>query len=317
MKKAISVLFTMILAAGILATTACQKKEQAATTEKILIGFAQSESNDTWLSYLHDAFANYFADKPEYEIVWSDGQNDVTRQQDNVNAMISRGIKGLVIIPVDTSAATPITRAAQEAGIPLVYVNRNPFTGTTPPKGVYYCGSDQVIFGRLQMEYLGRQMGGKGEIAILMGQLNHEATHEGTRGVKEIITSEYPNITIVAEQTANWMRNEAVSVVENWLTGFPNLAAIAANNDEMALGSLVAIESAGRKGILVAGYNGNPDALQAIKDGRLVCTVFQDAKGQAVAAADYITRALRGETLEPVNWIPFELITKENLDEWL
>jgi inositol transport system substrate-binding protein len=315
MKRAISVLLAVVLTAGLLVTTACKKKEQG--SQKILIGFARSESNDTWLSYLHDAFADYFADKPEYEIVWSDGQNDVTRQQDNVNAMIAQGIKGLVVVPVDTSGAAPITRAAQEAGIPLVYVNRNPFTGMTPPQGAYYCGSDSVVAGRLQMEYLGQQLGGKGEIAILMGQLNHEAAQDRTRGVKEVLSEKFPNIKVVAEQTGNWMRNEGVNVVENWLTGFPNLAAIASNNDEMAMGALVAIESSGRTGILVGGTDGNPDALQAIKDGRLLCSVFQNAKGQGAGAADYVLRALKGEKLEPVNWIPYELITKENLDDYL
>jgi inositol transport system substrate-binding protein len=315
MKKAISVLVAVVLAAGILVTTACQKKEQAA--QKILIGFARSESNDTWLSYLHDAFDAEFANKPEYEIVWSDGQNDVTRQQDNVNAMISQGIKGLVVVPVDTSAATPITRAAQEAGIPVVYVNRNPFTGTTPPAGAYYCGSDSVVAGRLQMEYLGQQLGGKGEIAILMGQLNQEAAQDRTRGVKEVLAEKFPDIKVVAEQTGNWMRNEGVNVVENWLTGFPNLAAIASNNDEMAMGALVAIESTGRTGILVGGTDGNPDALQAVKDGRLACSVFQNAKGQGAGAADYVIRAIKGEKLDPINWVPYELITKENLDDYL
>jgi inositol transport system substrate-binding protein len=198
-----------------------------------------------------------------------------------------------------------------------VYVNRNPFTGGTPPAGVYYCGSDSIVAGRQQMEYLGQQMGGKGEIAILMGQLNQEAAQDRTRGVKEVIAEKFPGITIVAEQTGNWMRNEGVNVVENWLTGFPNLAAIASNNDEMAMGALVAIESTGRQGILVGGTDGNPDAVQALKDGRLACTVFQNAKGQGAGAADYVIRALKGETLEPINWVPYELITKENADDYL
>jgi inositol transport system substrate-binding protein len=318
MKKAVLVLVVAILAAGILVTTGCQKKEQAGgAQQRILIGFARSESNDTWLSYLHDAFAAEFANKPEYEIIWSDGQNDVTRQQDNVNAMISQGVKALVIVPIDTGATGPITRAAQEAGIPLVYVNRNPFIGATPPAGVYYCGSDSVVAGRLQMEELGKQMGGKGEVAILMGQLNQEAAQDRSRGVKQIVEEKFPDIKIVAEQTGNWMRNEGVNVTENWLTGFPNLTAIASNNDEMAMGAVVAIESAGRKGIFVAGTDGNPDAIQAVKDGRMVATVLQNAKGQGAGATDYAIRALKGETLEPVNWVPYELITKENLDDYL
>ena len=315
MKKAIKCLLIVLCIVSILSTIGCQGKDKG--TKKIVIGFVRSESNDTWLSYLHDAFADYFKDKPDYEILWGDGQNDVTRQQDNVNALISQGVQALVIVPVDTSAAGPMTKAAQDAGIPLVYVNRNPFVGTTPPKGVYYCGSDSVVAGRLQMEELGKLLGGKGEICILMGQLNHEAAQDRTRGVKEVIAEKFPNIKINAEQTGNWMRNEGVNVTENWLTAYPNLNAIASNNDEMALGALVAIESSGRKGILVGGTDGNPDALQAVKDGRMFCTVFQDAKGQGAGAAEYAIRALKGESLPDTNWIPFILITKDNVDQFM
>jgi inositol transport system substrate-binding protein len=320
MKKTLIVLAAVVMAVGF-SLAGCQRGSGSASSraasQKTLIAFARSESNDTWLSYLHDAFAAEFADKPEYEILWSDGQNDVARQQDNVNAAISQGAKAIVVVPIDTSSVSPIVRAAQEAKIPLVFVNRNPFVGSTPPEGVYYCGSDSVVAGRQQMEYLGELMGGTGEIAILMGQLNQEASQDRTRGVKEIIAEKYPGIRVVAEQTGNWMRNEGVNVVENWLTAYPNLRAIASNNDEMAMGALVAIESSGRQGILVGGTDGNPDAVQAVKEGKLVCSVFQNAKGQGAGAADYVIRALKGETMESVNWVPYELITKENADDYL
>jgi ABC-type sugar transport system substrate-binding protein len=113
------------------------------------------------------------------------------------------------------------------------------------------------------------------------------------------------------------MRNEGVNVVENWLTAYPNLKAVASNNDEMAMGALVAIESSGRQGILVAGTDGNPDAVQAIKAGKLACSVYQNAKGQGAGAANYAIQALKGENPESVRWVPFELITKENADDYL
>jgi inositol transport system substrate-binding protein len=316
MKKTLSVLTVVATVALGLSLVGCRNKE-AAGSQKTLVAFARSESNDTWLSYLHDAFAAEFAGKSEYEILWSDGQNDVTRQQDNVAAAIAQGAKAIVVVPIDTSSVGPIVRAAQEAKIPLVFVNRNPFVNSAPPEGVYYCGSDSVVAGRQQMEYLGELMGGRGEIAILMGQLNHEAAQDRTRGVKELISEKYPNIKVVAEQTGNWMRNEGVNVVENWLTAYPNLKAIASNNDEMAMGALVAIESSGRQGIIVGGTDGNPDAVQAVKAGKLACSVFQNAKGQGAGAADYAIRALKGEKMENIKWVPYELITKENADDYL
>jgi inositol transport system substrate-binding protein len=198
-----------------------------------------------------------------------------------------------------------------------VFVNRNPFVGTNPPEGVYYCGSDSVVAGRQQMEYLGGLMGGSGEIAILMGQLNQEAAQDRSRGVKAVVAEQFPNIKVVAEQTGNWMRNEGVNVTENWLTAYPNLKAIASNNDEMAMGALVAIKSSGRQGILVGGTDGNPDAVLAVKNGEMACSVFQNARGQGAGAADYVIRALKGEKMDPINWVPYELITKENADDYL
>jgi inositol transport system substrate-binding protein len=315
MKKVLGFLAVLAVAAAGIALAGCRKG--GAGSQKTLVAFARSESNDTWLSYLHDAFAEEFAGKSEYEILWSDAQNDVTRQQDNVNAAIAQGVKAIVVVPIDTSAATPMIRAAREAKIPIVFVNRNPFVTSLPPEGAYYCGSDSIVAGRQQMDYLGGLMGGSGEIAILMGQLNHEAAQDRTRGVKEIIAEKYPNIRVVAEQTGNWMRNEGVNVVENWLTAYPKLKAIAANNDEMAMGALVAIESARRQDILVAGTDGNPDAVQAIKNGKLACSVFQNAKAQGAGAANYVIRALNNETMESINWAPYELITKENADDYL
>lgn len=306
-------LLAALCVVGMLLTTGCQRRGD----DRILIGFVQSEAADTWLSYLHDAFADYFRDRPEYHILWADSQNDVIRQQDNVNALIAQGVQALVIVPVDTSAAGPLTRAAQEAGIPLVYVNRNPYVGRTPPRGVYYVGSDSIISGRMQMEELGRQMGGEGQIAILMGQLNHEAAQDRTRGVREVVAEQFPNIEIVTYQTGNWTRSEGVTVMENWLTAHPNLRAVASNNDEMAMGALVAIDSVGRSGILVGGTDGNPDALHAVRDGRLAVTVFQDAVGQGHGAADYARRAIRGEQLESIRWVPFVRITEENVADFL
>ena len=315
MRKRVAGLLVAVLVIGMMMVVAgCQRAQKS---DKITIGFVRSESNDTWLSYLHDAFAGYFDGKSEYEILWGDGQNDVTRQLDNLNALIAQGVKALVVVPVDTSAAAPMTRAAQEAGIPIVYVNRNPFVGGTPPQNVYYVGSDSVIAGRLQMEELGRLMGGTGEIAIMMGQLNHEAAQDRTRGVKEVVAQQFPNIRIRAEQTGNWMRNEGVTVMENWLTAFPDLKAIASNNDEMALGALAAINSSGRTGILLGGTDGNPDALQAVKDGSLALTVLQDAQGQGRGAAEYVTRAINGEKLESIRWVPFVLITKDNVESFM
>src|SRR5690606_32615341 len=135
------------------------------------IGYSCNNFNDTFQTYIVDAAKAYVAEHPELSIDVQDAQEDVIKQQDQVNAFIEQGVDALVVVPVDTSAMDPITKAAKDAGIPLVYVNRNPFGENAVPENVYYVGSQEVIAGQLQMEFVGEQLGGKGNVAILMGIL--------------------------------------------------------------------------------------------------------------------------------------------------
>lgn len=121
---------------------------------------------------------------------------------------------------------------------PLVFVNRRPQAELTDKMA--YVGSDSILAGRLQMEALAKAMNGKGNVAILLGDLANESTRDRTKGVEEVV-AKYPNIKIVQKQTAKFTRNDAVDVVSNWMTSGEDIRAIASNNDEMAIGALQAL----------------------------------------------------------------------------
>lgn len=283
------------------------------------VGYAINNLNDTFQTYVLNA-AEASAEEHGIEVVVENAEEDLIRQQDQVNALIQNGVDGLVVVPVDTSAMQPITDAAQAAGIPLVYVNRNPYGGQeeSMPDNVFFVGSEEITAGMMQMEFIGEQMNGEGGIGILLGILGNEATTKRTEGVKQVIEEQYPDISVLAEETAEWQRDQAISITENWiLTYGEDINAIVSNNDEMALGALQAIQNNGRDDMFVIGIDAIPDALEAVEAGELAGTVFQDAEGQGGTAMDIMNNVLQGEAPEEnVKFIPFELVTSENVTEF-
>jgi len=304
-------------AAATTAAATSAAETTAAAGETLKIGYACPNINNTFQTYLVDA-AKAYAAANNIELTVTDAQQDVVMQQDQIKALIEQGVDALMVTPADTSAMASVTKAAQDAGIPIVYFNTNPYPDGNMPAGSFYVGSQELTAGNLQMEYIGKQLGGKGNIAILMGGLTYEASFQRTQGVEDIIASTYPDIKVLAKETAEWQREKAVSVTENYLTAYgDDLKAIIANNDEMALGAINTLQAQGRTDVLVAGIDCTPDAVKAIKEGTMAATVFQDAVGQSEGAMKIAISAVKGETIsEAVTWIPYVLVTKDNVAQY-
>lgn len=276
------------------------------------IGYCCNNFNDTFQTYIVDA-AEAAAKTAGVVLEVVDGQEDVIRQQDQVNTLIENGVDALIVVPVNTSSVQPIVDAAKKAGIPLVFVNRNPFSTSTPPKDVYFVGADPIIEGRTQMEYAGKLMNGKGNICILIGMLSNEAAISRTAGIHSVIKEKFPNIKVLAEETANWQRDQGINVTENWLTAYGSeINAILSNNDEMALGAVMALANAGVKDVFVFGNDATPDARQAVKEGKMAATVLQDPVGQGKGSVEMVIKIKAGEKVQQVTMLPAQLITKEN-----
>ncbi|WP_163010446.1 substrate-binding domain-containing protein, partial [Pseudomonas viridiflava] len=238
---------------------------------------------------------------------------DVVRQLNQVQGFLNQKVDAVIVLPVDTSATASMTRAAVAAKIPLVYVNRHPDERKLPT-GVVTVASNDIEAGQLQMRYLAEKLGGKGTLAIIMGDLAQNATHDRTEGVKQIL-KDYPNIKVVEQQSAEWQRSKGMDLTSNWLLAGSRFDAIIANNDEMAIGAAMALQQAGKaKGeVAIVGIDGLPDGLAAIKRGMLVASVFQDPKAQAASAMQSAIKMIKGEPVTADVWVPFQLITPENL----
>jgi len=275
------------------------------------VGISMALFDDNFLTIVRNAMQTEM-DKEQVKGQIEDAKGDVSQQLQQVQNFISQGVDAIIVNPVDTNAVKPIIDQASKAGVPLVFVNREP-EGPLSDK-MAYVGSDSVLAGRLQMEALAKDMNYKGNVAILLGDLANESTRKRTAGVKAVV-AKYPGLKVVQEQTAKFTRNDAVDVVSNWLTAGDDFQAIASNNDEMAIGALQALGK-NQAHVLVAGVDGTPDALQMIKNGKMVATVFQDGQGQGKGAVQTAVKLAKGEPVQKVIDIPFQLITKDNMAQF-
>ena len=276
------------------------------------IGVSIAKVDDNFMTYVRRNLEE--AGKAEkISMQFEDAQGDVVRQLNQVQSFLAQNVDAVIVLPVDTAATVNITRATTTAKIPLVYVNRRP-DDPKLPTGVVAVASDDLQAGQLQGQFIAKQLNGKGNIALIMGELTQNATHGRSEGLKEALKA-YPDIKVVAQQNADWDRSKGMDLTSNWLTAGTHFDAIVANNDEMAIGAAMALQQAGRgKGeVPVVGVDGLPDGQAAIKRGLLAASVFQDPKGQAVQAVQAALKMIRKEPVQADVWVPYELITADNL----
>ncbi|MCF5231644.1 MULTISPECIES: sugar ABC transporter substrate-binding protein [Pseudomonas] len=296
---------SMLLASGV------------ASAADLKIGVTMSAFDDTFLTYLREDMDKQAKSYPKgdgVQLQFEDARADVVKQLSQVENFISQKVDAIIVNPVDTASTANIIKAATAAKIPLVFVNRRPDSPTLAP-GVAAVVSDDVEAGKLQMQYIADKLGGKGNIVILLGDLANNSTTNRTKGVKEVLTK-YPGIKIEQEQTGIWLRDKGMTLVNDWLTQGRDFDAVLANNDEMAIGASMALKSAGKKGVLIAGVDGTPDGLNAITKGDMTVSAFQDAKGQADKSVETARKMAKNEPIEQNVIIPFKLITPDNVKDF-
>ncbi|AZE54799.1 Sugar ABC transporter, substrate-binding protein [Pseudomonas synxantha] len=276
------------------------------------IGVSIARVDDNFMTYVRSGL-EAAAKQQDVQIQFEDAQGDVVRQLNQVEGFLNQKVDAVIVLPVDTAATANITRAAVAAKTPLVYVNRHPDERTLP-KGVVTVASNDIEAGQLQMRYLAEKLDGQGNVAIIMGDLAQNATHDRTEGARQVL-KDFPGIKIVEQQSAEWQRNKGMDLTSNWLLAGTQFDAIVANNDEMAIGAAMALQQAGKaKGeIAIVGIDGLPDGLAAIKRGLLAASVFQDPKAQATQAVQAAIKMIKGEPIEAEVWVPFELIKPEQV----
>jgi inositol transport system substrate-binding protein len=290
-----------------------------AAQSMVKIGVTLAMFDDVFITNVRDAMTKWAKAHPDVELTIVDAAGDTAKQVGQVENFLAQGMDAVVILPVDTTATGPMTKGIVKAGKPLVYVNRKP---EKLPKGVVYVGSKSIDAGVMNMEELGKAMGGKGNLAILIGELSDEPAHGRTDGIKQVVKEQFPNIKVTREQTGHWKREAGKTTMEDWLASGQQIDGVAANNDEMALGALQAIKAAGKIGkIPVGGTDGTHDALESMDKGELNNTVFQDpvAQGEEAVNAAYllVKKEPNPKIVDDNVWIPYQKITKENYKSFI
>ncbi len=247
-------------------------------------------------------------------VVNYDGQNASTKQTADVEAAIVSGVGGLVISPIDAVAMQPALSQAVEGGIPVITIDRR-VEGV--PGILAHVGADNVKGGEAQAELIMTLFPDGAKIVNLQGQPGASPAIDRNKGLHNILDAKADTYTFVAEQTANFAREEGASVTEAILAGLKDAPdVIVAANDDMALGALEAVKGRNLSGIAIIGFDALPEALAAVRDGKLTATIEQMPGGQSRMAMKAMVDYLRSGTKPaPLTLLTPIAITRDNLDK--
>ncbi len=287
------------------------------------IGATFSRFDDNWLTVLRNGMEEYAntIDGLSYQQV--DATDDLAKQIDQVKNFVASGVDAIIVNIVDTSAGAAVSAAA--GNVPLVYVNREPDNVNELPPSQAFVASNEIESGTLSAFEVCKNLRaeGKGNGArgyLMNGQLSNQAAVQRSKDVYDVIGMDMCNfMEIIDEQPANWSRNEAQDLMTNWLSAGEPFDFVLANNDEMAIGAIQAMKAAGidMADVQVGGVDASQDALVVMASGDYDVTVFQDSVGQGTGSIDAALKLVAGEDVDSKVYIPFVLVTPENMDQFL
>ena len=241
-----------------------------------------------------------------------DARGDVNQQISDVETMIAQGVDAIVVIPQSVEGSAPVVQMCNDAGIPIIIDN-----GDIADKNyTAFVGCTDQQSGEILGQWFVDNLAEGSKICIIegpMGQSGQVGRYAGFEAVGMLDKFE-----VLACQTANWKRDEAMALAEDWIVTYgEDLVAIVCENDDMAMGALAACEAAGRDDILIGGVDAIADAVQAVKEGRMEISVLQDAAGQGEKGVEVALAAAKGEAFEFDTRIPFVGLTANNIDAYL
>lgn len=276
------------------------KPDKKDSLEDIKIGLSVSTLNNPFFVSLKDGVVNE-AEALGMEVIIVDAQNDSAKQVNDVEDLIQQGVDALLINPTDSAAISTAVQSANNIGIPVITLDRSADNG----KVVTLVASDNIKGGEMAANYIVEKLGKDVLVAELEGVPGASATRERGQGFHNVADQQ---LNVTAKQAADFDRTKGLTVMENLLQANPDIKAVFAHNDEMALGALEAINSSG-KDIKVIGFDGNEDALNAIKAGKMEATVAQQPDLIGKLAIDAARDILQGNKVEELIAAPLKMVT--------
>ncbi len=293
----------------------CKEKGSAKTeTEQSIgvVGVSMLSLQNEYVVNLKDVLVEN-AKKRNIKLIVTDAQRSADRQVQQVESFISQGVDAIILNPCEVEASSPAIAKAKAAKIPIININSE--TRLEPDA---FVGSRDEEAGEIAMEHIAKLINHSGNVVIIEGYMGQAAQIKRAAGAKKVLLK-YPNMKVIADQTAEWDRAKGMTLMENWIQSYGDkIDAVFAHNDEMGMGALQALEQAGMKSkVVVVSIDAIADALQAVRDGRLDGTIFQDAKGQGEGAIEIAYKIIKKEKLNGDKvFLPFHLVTKENISEF-
>ncbi len=308
-------IFALILAVAMVACmfAGCSKDNNKTDAKEILV-IVKNSTAPFWISVMDGAKAAGaelgYTVTCKTPVDTAEGSGN--EQQSNLceEAIVS-GVSCVVLAPVDSEAIVPATKKINEAGIPIVNLNTK-ISDDTQYKT--FCGLENINQGYNTAKAMFELMNGEGKIFIIEGSTGAQTSIDRVKGFEKAL-AEYPNIEVVAQQSANYSRADALNVVQNLLQAHPDVNAILCCNDEMALGSAEAIDAANLTGtIMVSGQDANDDAVAALKEGKITVTSYGNPYMQGYTAVKAAVDILEGKSVDAFYEVETVVVTKENAD---
>src|SRR6266545_2234019 len=296
-------------AAALMLPAALALTAPAAGQQKTTIGVSLAQDdNPFYIAMLRGIRAR--AQELGWEVATVSANEDKVKQINGVQDLVAKGVKGILISPIDAVGVNAAYDAAAQAKIPIVSVAR----GSASPNQTIHVAMDEKQIGRDIAEWTAKRLGGKGQVAMLLGPSGAPTFRNLGDGYAEVM-AKHPDIKIVFKTDGPLTRERGVKHAEDALVANPDLAAIYAANDDVALGAMQAVLAGNRVGkTRVTGMNGVPPALRALKEGNLAMTVELNPVEWGRLGVDVLATYLKGDKIEPRVFIKHVIIDSSNID---
>lgn len=286
-----------LISAALLSTTV-SVSAQAQDTMAIVL----STLNNPFFVTMKDG-AEAKAEELGYKLIVLDSQNDPSKELSNIEDLSIRGVKAILINPTDSDAVSNAIRMANRSNIPVLTLDRGASRGDV----VSHIASDNVIGGEMAGHFIMEKVGEKAKVIQLEGIAGTSAARERGEGFMNAVNGS--DLELLASQPADFDRTKGLNVMENLLAANPDVQAVFAQNDEMALGALRAVQASGKE-VMIVGFDGTDDGIAAVNRGLLGATVAQQPDLIGSLGIEMADKVLKGETVDEYVPVPLKIIAK-------
>lgn len=310
MKKFLSLLVVVAMFSVVLVACGDNEKVSGDGDSEFKIGLAMNTLNNPFFVDLKEG-AEAYADDQDINLIVTDSQGDPGQQMSDVENLLEQNLDLLILNPVDSDAAGQAVLLANERGIPVITVDRQATSGDV----LAHIGFDALRSGNISASFLDEALGGAGKIVEIQGILGTNVGRDRSKGFNDHMDG-VPGIEIIARQSANFDRGEALSVMEDILQANPDIDAVYAANDEMIMGALSAIESAGRLDeMILIGTDAIDPVMDAIREGRIEATIAEPPFFLGRDAVKTAIKILNGEDVDKLILLENTLVTEDNVED--